>query len=224
MTRERKYRYRSGSTLVLVITVILVALMLLHGMSIISSYLQIRLLEDIREGVEVPGERVDANDLRRLLIGVARTVLYLASVVPVAMWLFRANQNARALGARWMVFTSGWTVGWFFVPIMNLFRPYQAVKEIWLASANPTSPTWSQQSRPILVDLWWAGTIVSWVLSIAWDQWEGDAETVDALLPVTRMEIACDGVAFLATLAALAVFRGLYKLQKRNAPEQPFVW
>ena len=30
-----------------------------------------------------------------------------------------------------MTFTPGWIAGWFFVPIMNLFRPYEAVKELY---------------------------------------------------------------------------------------------
>ena len=34
-------------------------------------------------------------------------------------------------------FTPGWSVGWFFVPIMNPWKPFQAMREIWQASAEP---------------------------------------------------------------------------------------
>jgi hypothetical protein len=69
-----------------------------------------------------------------------------------------------------MEFTPGWAVGWFFVPFANLFKPYQAVREIYLAShPDPDEdeedgqlPFWSWGARPVPtpLKLWWG----TWIL------------------------------------------------------------
>ena len=70
------------------------------------------------------------------------------------IWTYRANHNARCLGALGMVFTPGWSVAWRFIPIANLWKPYQVMKEIWFASASPSS--WSSNgSAPGLLRWWW---------------------------------------------------------------------
>ena len=69
----------------------------------------------------------------------------LSTGILVLTWIHRANHNARQLGADDMRFTPGWAVGWYFVPIAWFWKPYQAMKEIWLASANPSD--W--RGRPV---------------------------------------------------------------------------
>lgn len=55
-----------------------------------------------------------------------------------------------------MEFTPGWAVGWFFVPIANLFKPYQVVAEIYRASDPSADPDyWSLAEVPRYLLLWW---------------------------------------------------------------------
>ena len=72
------------------------------------------------------------------------------------------NWNARALGAADLEFTPGYAIGWYFVPIMAVFKPYQAMKEIWRASANPAD--WQTQSTPLLLPGWWLLWLVNGAL------------------------------------------------------------
>jgi hypothetical protein len=147
------------------------------------------------------------------MIGALQLLLFLGSIVPVAMWLYRASANARALGARGMEFTPGWTVGWFFIPVFNLFRPYQAVNELWRASARPSDRAWREEPRSLLVALWWAAAIVTAILSqLAGSFW---GVTVDG----TRWLLASDAVEALYTILALAVFLGLYRRLRGHARE-----
>jgi hypothetical protein len=75
-----------------------------------------------------------------------------------------------------MEFTPGWAVGWFFVPIANLFKPYEAVREIYQASdpglgedeeGAVLSWHWSKQPAPLQMKLWWATWILMNVLENA---------------------------------------------------------
>jgi len=87
---------------------------------------------------------------------------FVATAVVFSMFLHRCCGNAHALGAEGMEFTPGWTVGWFFIPIMNLFKPYQAVQEIHRATDPEAGPyDWHQRAVPAVFGWWWALWLVS---------------------------------------------------------------
>src|SRR3954463_16165575 len=74
----------------------------------------------------------------------------IACWIVVGRWIYRARANAHALSHD-MTISPGWAVGWYFVPIANLFKPYQAMREIWYASS------FGGEDGPVgLLPLWWA--------------------------------------------------------------------
>ena len=96
-------------------------------------------------------------------------LVFLTTAVLYCVWIYRANQNARALGASEMRFTPGWSVGWFFIPILYLIRPYQAVKEIYRASDPDAEPgAWKDVRVPRVLAWWWG----LWILSTFMSQLE----------------------------------------------------
>ena len=95
----------------------------------------------------------------------AEIAIGLTTAILVLAWIFRANHNARQLGAADMHFTPGWAVGWHFVPIAWFWKPYQAMREIWRASVNPSD--WRAVPVSPLLPWWWGLWIVtSWVPDI----------------------------------------------------------
>ena len=70
------------------------------------------------------------------IASIATLVATLVCVVLVARWIMRVNANAHAVSDS-MTITPGWNVGWFFVPIANLWKPFQGLRETWQASAAP---------------------------------------------------------------------------------------
>ena len=98
------------------------------------------------------------------------TIFFIISIVSgvmILIWIYWANYNARQIGATEMVFTPGWSIGWYFIPIANLWKPYQAMKEIWKASSNPQS--WLSQPTPELLPWWWLLWIGSYFWTWAWE-------------------------------------------------------
>ncbi len=91
-----------------------------------------------------------------MLVGGA---MMLAAVILVLTWTYRANANCRRLGATGMRFRPGWAVGWFFVPVANLWKPYQVMREIWAASRDPDR--WQTQAAPAILKWWWGLFLVS---------------------------------------------------------------
>jgi hypothetical protein len=97
-------------------------------------------------------------------------VFAVVGIVLFCLWVHRANGNADALVASGMEFTPGWAVGWFFVPLANLFKPYQVVSEIYRASDPDADPDfWSVASLPAYLPLWW-GSWVAFNLISAWNR------------------------------------------------------
>jgi hypothetical protein len=96
----------------------------------------------------------NASDRRVELASGARAVLFILGALPFGMWTYRASNNLRALGAEGLSHSPGWAVGSNFVPIVNFFVPFMAMREIWQASAQPGN--WQGQHRTPLLGWWWA--------------------------------------------------------------------
>jgi len=86
-------------------------------------------------------------------------VVLFASFFAVGFWLYRAHANAIAADLAALEYTPGWAIGWYAIPIANLFKPYGAMKELWQASHREAID--SDQTAPGLIWLWW----LTWVFS-----------------------------------------------------------
>jgi len=95
------------------------------------------------------GDWVASVPLARLAILAATAACFLA-------WVYRANSNLRALGAERQRFSSGWAVGWWFVPFANLLQPRRIIGELWVLSR----PFERYRSQP-LIGWWWATYLLS---------------------------------------------------------------
>jgi hypothetical protein len=100
------------------------------------------------------------------VIGVAALAMVLVHIVGVVLfckWTWRSVNNAYALGAQGMENTPGWSVGYHFIPILSLFKPYQAIKETYLASSpEADARDWKQGAAPGFLLAWW----LFWIFSI----------------------------------------------------------
>lgn len=57
-------------------------------------------------------------------------LIFIATVVVFLIWQHRAYNNLPPLGVPRPDFSSGWVIGSWFVPFLNLIRPYEIVKYI----------------------------------------------------------------------------------------------
>jgi hypothetical protein len=167
-------------------------------------------------------EEPETGPQTAMMIGVACHALaylfvYIATFVVFGMFTHRSCHNAHALGARGMEFTPGWAVGWYFIPIMNLFKPYQAVQEIYLAlDPHSDADDWRRGWVPGVVLWWWVSWIASNVLGgIAGRMAFSSSPAVHAVAP--WLDVA-DGLldVVLCTLAVVVV-RMLTARQEQKA-------
>jgi hypothetical protein len=69
---------------------------------------------------------------------VLSTLAWIAGPIFFARWLYAASQDTALLGGRPLRFSASQAVWSFFIPLVSLYRPYQALKDLHAAS-DPTS-------------------------------------------------------------------------------------
>lgn len=89
-------------------------------------------------------------------------LLFYLTAVFFGMFLYRASDNTWAFGARKLRFSPGWTVGWFMIPIANLFVPYFVLKELWWASGDRVEQPHTSGN----IKLWWVFWLVGALLEL----------------------------------------------------------
>jgi hypothetical protein len=182
--------------------------LVLTVIALLSDWAELSLLGRILEDpASVSPAEANASDQRQGVIGLLQLLLYLGTVVAFLVWFRRAYSNLPALGAESLRFSSGWAVGAWFVPFLNLVRPKQLADDIWRAS-DPTLPAqvgaaWKQQRVASLLHWWWALFIASNLVGWASLRLGLDATTPEELQTVSAVTLAGDFLDLPLTILAL---------------------
>ena len=101
-----------------------------------------------------PGSMEEAAQLDALqgILGGLNLLLLLATAIVFLIWLYKATANMRDVSGDVTRFKPGWAVGCWFIPIVNLCRPYQYVRDLWLASVGGED---TDEKSHSLVKWWW---------------------------------------------------------------------
>ncbi len=110
----------------------------------------------------LPG--METTDLLTGLASLALLVTLITSGVLTLKWIYRVTMNSHTLASGVRV-SPPWSIGWFFVPFANLFKPFQAVDDAWKISLSPER--WRSQSTPALLRWWWGLWITTSILDNA---------------------------------------------------------
>ncbi len=205
------YAFRQIDGLTKFLKLLLVLGAVLAVVSLFSSLMQAELLS--RE--TFTDEEGRANDARETLIGLAQLGLYLFTVVIFGCWIVRANKNVRALGADGLRFTPGWAVGYFFVPIVNLWKPYQAMSDLWRGSRNPGS--WVATAAGAVLPAWWTLWLVSNILGQVSFRASMAAKTLESLQLATYLQVASQAADIPLCLVAMALVAQIASAQEAHS-------
>lgn len=167
--------------------------MILEFISAISSYFQMSLLKDIRNGLFVSDDMINANDTREQIIGILYLIASIASIVFFILWFRRAyyNLNIRSSNTE---HNESWAVYSWFVPIISIYRPYQIMKEMW----TKTSISIARQNKSTIVDnstyiisIWWTLWIISNYIGKNILKRAFNDNTIDDLINTSILEMSC---------------------------------
>ena len=187
--------------------------------AVVSSVLEYQLLTDFKYGVYTSQELAiaagEANDARQGIVGILQLIIVVVSGILILNWIYRSHYNARQLGATEMAFTPGWSIGWYFIPIANLWKPYQAMKEIWKASSNPQS--WNSQSVSSLLPWWWFFWIISNMFGNASFRLAMRAEEINELIAANLVTQLSDMTDIPLSLIVIGIISKVHEMQMSHA-------
>ena len=193
-------------------------------LSILSSYWQLNLLEDLKTDAFVTDQMLSNNDMREQILALLYIVVYIISIVTFIQWFRRAyyNMNLRTNCSH----SESWAAGSWFVPIISLYRPYKIMKEMWdeatrLIKAKSTS--YLSNDNSMLIGGWWALWIFSNYIGKYVAKSTFNADTIEALSHSTLGDMALSVVDIpLAIITVMMIKQyadkeaALYELEKRE--------
>ena len=174
------------------------------------------------ETIEVAvGRRIDNLTA---LSGVLDTVGFVVCAVLFIVWLRKAY-TSRAVVPSHLRHGAGWTIGAWFVPFLNLVRPYQLVDELDAAAAARIP---APRARNGLLPAWWAAFLlmnlagqISSRLAATTDTLDG-TELNNRLRSVALVDIGGGILTIAAAVLAILVVRHITGLLTREtAPVSP---
>jgi len=214
----KSYAFRDLGRIGTAVKVLLALGAFLALVALLSSYLQLRLLDQ----EFVSAADADANDVREGLVAMVQLIVLVPTILLFGMWIHRAHANVRAVGATSLRFTPGWAVGYFFIPVLNVWKPYQAMKDLWRASQDPVR--WKAIPAPNLLPVWWMFWLVSNALGQFIFRSSLKAESIEELQSLTKLEIVGYVVDFASCITAYFVVARIGVYQARlGAPADPAV-
>ncbi|MFN0082311.1 MAG: DUF4328 domain-containing protein [Ferruginibacter sp.] len=125
----------------------------------ISSFMQYNLLKRMKAGNFTQAEAT-ANDVRHQAIAIANLGLYIVCIVLFIMWFRRAYNNLNLSERARTKYSDGWAAGAWFVPFLNLGRPFLMMQEIWEKTQEATHNLINYKSGKI-IGWWWGIWIVN---------------------------------------------------------------
>ena len=164
--------FRSGSWRAMITMALLNLLLIATVMLLFKTLGVISLLNAISDtGTLRPqdaanlAQQADTLESRMGFWGLTRLGIALVAMIAYLMWIHRAYRNSQSLGSAGLRYSPAWTVGYYFIPILHLFRPLQAMNDIWKASDSDTDAssqeTWRTASLSPLLKLWWGMNILA---------------------------------------------------------------
>ena len=189
--------------------------------SLFSTWAEIELLERMAAWQHVSDQEITDNDTRQSVIGILYLVALVGSAMAFCVWIYGASKNLYPLGVDHQRFSPRWAVGWWFVPFMCLFRPYQVMSEIWRGS-DPDVPSGDfaaldHARNSALMGWWWASWLISgWVGWIFLRLWMSGSDTAEEWIAADRVSMVDDGLTFLAAVLAFLLVSQITRRQEEK--------
>lgn len=159
-------------------------------------------------------DRLEQSDALGMVAGGGLMLAYLIAVIASGRWIFRVNKNAQAQNQDWITVSPGWNIGFFFIPIANLFMPFRGLRQTLQVSTAPHAP--EHVAIPALMPLWWLAWLAMSILGNISFRLSLNAETLDQLRTVAVLNLVTTPVDLLGTILFMMVIWRITRLQCAN--------
>jgi len=183
--------------------------------SLISGYFQYDLLQTAANGGKISIETAIANDTREQIIGIIHFIAFVISAVTFIQWFRRAYYNLH-LRVNHLSHTEGWAAGSWFVPIVNLYRPYQIMKELYQETKELLTKkglSINENFTTGYLGWWWTLWIINKIIGQFVFNYSMKAESIDEWTIITVASIVRNVVGIPLALITVKVIKDYSKVE-----------
>jgi heme/copper-type cytochrome/quinol oxidase subunit 2 len=143
--------------------------------------------------------------------GYAQLAVFVVVAILFLRLLYKAAQRAKGFAVPFSHVSPGWAVGYWFIPIMNLYRPFQVVKALFASCAQEAGPTAKPAAGEQLLSAWWAMFLLSGIVERMLASSNTDFDTRPGITSYAEYSIGCNLLLIVATLLFAMVIKRLVR-------------
>jgi hypothetical protein len=179
---------------------------------------QSALLQDLEAGNRVTLAEARASDSglnHSVVLQLAVTVIALVFVI---VWAYHARGNAAAYTTSPFRRSKGWAIGGWICPIVNLWFPFQVVKDIWSASDTDRPDSTPLRAWPVtaIVPLWWTCLIGATILQRISDSVYNNGATASSVHTALVLDFASAAIHIAAAISFILVVAAITRFQTQR--------
>jgi len=220
MSGFRMKNYSSLSKTTKLVICVLIVEVIVELIVITSDYSEIQLMNSVLNNELEYSEKlsqIEINDYRVSIVSSIEFPLLILSSILFFYWFYRAYRNLKSLGALGLTFNPKWVVGYFFIPFLCLWKPYEALKEIWKVS-DPynTSEGYMWQSAKVspVLAFWWITFILSNMTGTLLLTGSFRTETLDDWIRLDMYDIAASIVIIISDAILIYIIKKINSRQE----------
>ena len=153
------------------------------------------------------------HDYRSMMAARFETALWFVSCISVLVWVYTSNKNLQN-AAKPMTISPGWSVGWYFIPFANWWKPYEAMREIVQHSQNASG--YQQMAGKRLIGIWWLSFVLNGFLGYAAGISILNAKNPETFAFATKIGLFSAMLSLFASILIGKVILFVSTLQKQN--------
>lgn len=199
--------------------------MILELFSILSGYLQYELLMAVADGRPLNMEEAESNDLREQTVSILYLIAFILSGIAFLNWFRRAYYNLHQK-VNHLQFAENNAVWAWFIPFVNLGRPYMIMKELFTETRillTRHGVSFKDSVTSSTLSSWWVLWIVNGVAGQIVFRLARNAETIDEMLFLTLSSLVSNLLGIPLAILAIVILKNYSKLETLliAMPEEP---
>ena len=187
----------------------------LFFIGLLFSFNELSILYQLQTNNEVADSRLNFSDISLVIVGAFQLLFHIATIVVFLNWFRRAYANLYRL--RIPIESNDSMAVWsFFIPIYNLFKPYQIMKEIWEKTQQAVKKidvSFLFNKNSYLIGLWWFLFIISGVVDRVAFKMALKQETVNQLIEGTKISIISDVISIINAIVLIYLVKNISQFE-----------
>lgn len=203
---------KDRSDRLIIVLWIFTALKALTSISDISQYFLLKRIQTGNFGMA----EVNSNDTRQSIIALVMLLIYVGVIIVFIQWFRRAYYNLHQVSKN-LSHSEGWAAGAWFVPIMNLGRPYNIMREMMTVAENllvKANLTQTDSRRRRSVGIWWTLWLIVTILSDTNTRIQAKSENITVLANTTLIDVVLSLLYIPLTIVTVQMIRKYAELEK----------